>query len=127
MSGRSREIAVWVLTSFLAMSYAGGAPVMLAGGYASQVSERFGYSVEFIYLIGAIQIVGGLALLVRRLASYSATGLSIVMVGAIWSHISVGNAVLPLLPLTYLVLLMLVGYVRRGEAIGLGPGVGSSP
>lgn len=45
--------------------------------------ERWGYPVWFLYLIGALELAGGLAILVPRTASYGALVLATVMLGAL--------------------------------------------
>jgi uncharacterized membrane protein YphA (DoxX/SURF4 family) len=44
--------------------------------------RTWGYPDGFYLVIGAVEVIGGIALLIPRLASYSAIMLAIVMIGA---------------------------------------------
>ncbi|MCZ0752229.1 DoxX family protein [Aeromonas enteropelogenes] len=50
--------------------------------------ERWGYALWFMYLIGTIEVVGGLGLLVNRLSALAAVTLAIMMTGAVITHMN---------------------------------------
>ncbi len=111
---KGKKIALWSLTILLAAAYlmAGGAK--LAG--ASQMVAEFtqwGYPAWFRILIGLAEVSGALLLLIPRLATLGAAGLSVVMVGAIFTHFKNGEGLRAMIPLVLLVLLALLGYARR--------------
>ncbi len=47
--------------------------------------EGWGYGAWFTAVIGSAEILGGIALLVPRLAAYSASGLLVIMLGALYT------------------------------------------
>jgi putative oxidoreductase len=51
---------------------------------------RWGYPVWFRYLVGAVELLGGLGLLAPRLASYAAATLGLVMAGAFVTRLQDG-------------------------------------
>lgn len=70
------------------------------------------------YAVGVAELLGGMLLLVRRLAAFGAIWLGGVMLGAIVIEIVV-LAIPPVVPLTVLVLLALVAWERRAELPGV--------
>jgi uncharacterized membrane protein YphA (DoxX/SURF4 family) len=69
--------------------------IFLASGLAKLASlefelvafERWGYSIWFMYLIGAVEVVGGLGLLMHRFSAAAGAALAIMMIGAIATHV----------------------------------------
>jgi uncharacterized membrane protein YphA (DoxX/SURF4 family) len=51
-------------------------------GFWTPAFERWGYPVWLRWLVGGIEVAGGLLLLVPWVASYAAAALGVVMVGA---------------------------------------------
>jgi putative oxidoreductase len=49
--------------------------------------ERWGYAIWFMYFIGACELAGGLALALNRFRLFAAPALSILMTGAIVTHV----------------------------------------
>jgi len=102
---------VWEVTIFLAALYLIAGISKLAG--APMWVERFlawGYTDTFRVLVALSEIAGAIVLLIPRIASIGAVGLAIVMLGAIFTHLFHGSAVVAILPL---VLVMLLAYVGR--------------
>lgn len=52
--------------------------------------ESWGYSAEFAVAIGILEILGGVMVLIPRVAFYGALILIVIMVGAVYTHISTG-------------------------------------
>ena len=78
---------------------------------------RWGYPDGFYMVVGVLEALGGLLLLVPRLASYSAAMLSIIMIGASLTHLVHGESRRVAPPLIYLALLAIVGVARRRAAL----------
>jgi uncharacterized membrane protein YphA (DoxX/SURF4 family) len=72
----------WILTLLLAVVMAGPGSQKFTSPTWERMFRTWGYPDGFYLVIGAIEVVGGLGLLVPRLASYCAITLSIVMLGA---------------------------------------------
>jgi uncharacterized membrane protein YphA (DoxX/SURF4 family) len=67
--------------------------------------------------IGASEVVGAVALLIRPLASWAALGLAVIMVGAVVLHLRY-DGMGPALPAAVLLLLMAyVAWQRRAVAL----------
>jgi uncharacterized membrane protein YphA (DoxX/SURF4 family) len=78
---------------------------------------RWGYPDGFHLVIGALEALGGLALLVPALASYAALLLASIMAGAALTHLVHGEMQRFPVPLVYLFLIALVGWFRRRSAL----------
>jgi putative oxidoreductase len=81
----------WVLTLLLAVVMVGPGSSKFTGRTWERMFRQWGYPDGFYLVIGAIEVIGGVALLVPRLASYSAILLSLVMVGAAATQILRGG------------------------------------
>ena len=100
-----------ILTWLLALLFiAGGVPKILNLGNFEAEFIRFGYSSGFRLLIGVLEVGGGLALLVPGLALLGAALLLVIMVGATWTLVHVGDAPTP--PIVVGALLALVIVLR---------------
>ena len=81
--------------------------------------EHFGYAPWFMYVIGAMELAGGLMLLAPSLAAVGAIGMMPIMVGAAVSHIVAGDSITATLPaIVVLGLLGWFAYVRRSDILG---------
>jgi len=48
---------------------------------------KYGFPEWFPRVVGAGEVTGGVLLLIPGLAIFGATGLAIIMVGAVWTHV----------------------------------------
>jgi putative oxidoreductase len=79
---------------------------------------RFGYPLWFMYVIGALQLLGAVLLWTRGCVALGAGLLAILMIGAVGSHLLAGDPILmPLPAFVLLILLSGVTYVRRAELL----------
>ena len=74
--------------------------------------ERWGYPGWFLMFIGVVELLGGLGLLLPKTAGWAASGLVVVMLGAVWTHISHQEGAVAFVPVIFLVLLSVVAYLR---------------
>lgn len=80
---KTKALSVLLSLIFLA---SGGAK--LAGMEFEIVAfERWGYPLMFMYFIGAIEVSGGVGLLVSRVSALAGAGLAAMMIGAMATHI----------------------------------------
>ncbi len=118
--------ASWIAIGVGALAYVAAGSAKLAG--ATQMAEGFvhlGLPLWFMTFIGACEVVGAVALLIRPLASWSAVGLAIIMIGAVVLHLRF-DGVAPAIPAGVLLLLMLyVAWQRRRAALFIRPVVAS--
>lgn len=77
---------------------------------------RWGFPPGFHLVVGALEALGGVALLVPSLASYAATGLMAIMVGAVLTHFVHGEMHRVMAPVPHFVLLGILALARRSSA-----------
>ncbi|MBO3732061.1 DoxX family protein [Glycomyces niveus] len=114
--GRALGITTWVFQILLGafMIVASGAPKLFAVEAAATGFDMIGWGDWFMYLVGALEIAGGIGLLIPRVSGLAAIGLSLLMIGA-----AIFNAALLDFPvLTPLILLAFfagIAWVRRHQ------------
>ena len=86
-----RTIGTWLLQVLLAVVMVGPGFQKFTGPTWERMFRAWGYPDKFYLVIGAIEVVGGVLLLVPKLASYSAMVLSAVMIGAAATQILRGG------------------------------------
>ncbi len=88
MTDKTRNTVVWTISGFLAASYmaAGTRKFFFDPETAAAAFRAFGLPDGMVLFIGACEIAGAIALLIPRLAGLAASGLVIIMLGAIYSH-----------------------------------------
>jgi putative oxidoreductase len=117
---KGKKIALWIVSILLAALFLfAGLTKLLAPGQAKAMFVQVGYAAWFATFIGVCETLGGIGLLVPRLAGVAASGLSVVMVGAIYTVIARQHQPLQaMVPLVTLALLIAVGYARFKETRG---------
>lgn len=123
-SSKGRSIAAWVLVVALAVMFLLAALGKLTGA-ATPMFEAWGYPSWFAVLIGAAELAGAIGLLVPRTTRWAAVGLVLVMLGAVFTHVTNGEGAQVLRPLIFLGGLAAVLLLRSGSAGGRSRG--SSP
>lgn len=78
--------ALLAISILLAIAFLGAGSMKLIGGMVEGF-EGYGYPGWFSYFIGACEIAGAIGLFIRKTAVYAASGLLIVMIGAVGTHI----------------------------------------
>lgn len=114
-TGHRARIAGTVLRGLLAAVFLVAGAMKLAGTpFEVAGFTRFGYDLWLMYAVGAVQVLGGLGLLFRGYAALGAGLLAPVMVGAVASHLAVGDPpAMALPPLILFLLLAFVAYAQR--------------
>jgi uncharacterized membrane protein YphA (DoxX/SURF4 family) len=86
-------------------------------GSAAQLEdfERWGFPTWVVYVIGLVELTGGLALLGRTTAPYAASLLVGTMMGAVGTHLSHGEVSRVALPVVLSLLLVMYGWLRRPD------------
>lgn len=111
---RGVNISLWVVSGLLAALYLfAGAGKLISLGDSIETFDAFGYPSTFRVFIGVCELAGAVGLLVPRLATLAAGGLMCIMVGAAYTHVSVGEPPFP--PLVAFALLAFVGWLRRAD------------
>ena len=117
------KIAYWILAAVLAAAFGfAGFLKVSASPMEIEIFTRFGYSLWFMYGIGAAELAGALGLvggrlIDERLPRAAGMGLLVIMVGAIGSHLMY-DPLFMLLPATALSILLLgFLYVSRPATV----------
>jgi uncharacterized membrane protein YphA (DoxX/SURF4 family) len=108
-----RSITTWVLSIILALAFLGAGAAKLSA-QPMMVTEfaLFGYPQWFMYLTGLIEVVSAILLLVPRVAGIGAGLLVCVMLGALGSHLTHGQAAMIGAPAVLLILALILGSLR---------------
>lgn len=106
---------LWGLQIFLGifMIAASAAPKLWGEATAVQIFEDMGTGTWFRLFVGAVELAGGIGLLIARLAGPAAVGLALLMVGAAITQAFVlhGGAMV----LTPVVLIGVFTFIARGR------------
>jgi putative oxidoreductase len=118
---RALNIAAWIASvlGFLLYTVTASPPKLMSNPQAVEGFIKYGYSDGFRLFIGTCEFLGGIALLIPRLAFWAGCGLFIIMLGALYTHLSAGEADKIWGACIGLVLTGLVAYARRGRALFL--------
>ena len=81
----------WLLQLLLAVLMAGPGQDKFRSPNWERMFRVWGYPDGFYLVIGAVEVVGGIGLLIPKLASYSALMLAVVMAGAAFTQIFRGG------------------------------------
>jgi len=114
MRKRISTIVLWVVSAFLALVFlnAGWPKFSDSSGWARAFAQ-WGFPAWFRLLVGAVEVVGGVLLLIPQTAIYAALALAVIMLGAMGTHIVHGNPTAVYHEAVPLVLLSLVIYLRK--------------
>ncbi len=108
-----QKIVTWVLSGLLALAFFGAGLSKLTG-QAMMVHEfsLFGFPLWFMDVTGGIEIAGAVLVLIPRFASIGAAALVCIMAGALFAHLTHGQAGMIGVPLVLLILAVVVGTLR---------------
>lgn len=119
--GRALNITLWTLQIALAAFFVfAGTPKVLGDPVAAEMFAKLGIGDWLQYFTGAVEVAGGIGLLIPRLSSLAAGGLSITMVLASVANLT-ALGMLEAAPMT-LVLAAIFGAIawgRRAQTVRL--------
>jgi uncharacterized membrane protein YphA (DoxX/SURF4 family) len=109
MSSKAGNYALWTSIALIIL-YVGAAGIAKLAGvpYVHSSFPKLGLPSWFGYFIGACEVLGPIALLIRPLRALAALGLGIIMIGATYYH-AVYTPIFQAVPA--FVLLILCGYI----------------
>ena len=111
------QIFLWVVTTAFGvlMLVAGGSKFMQPEMWVSNF-EGWGYPGVLAYVIGALEVVGAVALFVPRLATYAGALIAVIMcVAAATLIMNPGPLGPPTIPLINVIGFAGIAYARRGQ------------
>lgn len=103
---------------FLAVAYGIGSPVFaVAEAMTGVFSARFDYPPEFLYFVSAVQFACVLLLVFRRAVLMGLAALTVLSLGAVYSHFKIGSPLTAIPSLVFTAMQVWYGYrVYRGSA-----------
>lgn len=118
-SNRStKRTLVWAIILILSTVYLAASLPKLGGfGFFDARFERWGYPHWFEMVIGILEAAAAIFLILPSTTVYAAGVLGIIMLGAIFTHLFFGQAILAIIPLIMLCLVVFVGWTRRPSAV----------
>ncbi len=104
---------LWGVTFALSVIYLmAGIPKVGEVGLLMNRFAEWGYSADFMWAIGALEMFGAVLLLFKRTAWLSASGLSIIAGGSIYTHLAAGEYLAVLFPLACFAGLVWIAFER---------------
>ncbi len=87
----SKTTARWIVAVLLAITFVGsGLPKLMGAAGMGARFEAWGYPAAFSYVVGLAELAGGILVLVPRFARGGSLLLSLVMAGAVFTHLRTG-------------------------------------
>lgn len=113
-----KTVGLWIIRILLAAMFVmAGSGKLINPAQFGTAFVNWGYPAWFATVIGAVEVVGGILLLVQRAAFYAAGTLAAVMAGAAFTHLkTTGEAPRAAVPIVLLILSVLVALARRPKA-----------
>ncbi|GAB2823501.1 DoxX family protein [Streptomyces daliensis] len=112
--GRKTNIALWTFQILTAALMFNGAVIKyLASEETVEAFAKFGVGDWFLYFIATAELVGGIALLIPRLAGAAACAFALMMVGAAISEVLVLKSGMLAGPLVTLAVVSFIAWGRR--------------
>ena len=124
-ASRAAHRALWVLQILLGVFFvvASAAPKFLGEAYAVEIFAQIGAGDWFRYVIGVVELAGGIGLMVSRLAGPAAVGLMGLMIGAAYTQAVVLDAPAMITsPAVFFVLFAVIAWGRRESIRAWFPG-----
>ncbi|OZM79261.1 DoxX family protein [Pseudonocardia sp. MH-G8] len=124
-ASRAGHRALWVLQILMGVFFVvvSAAPKFVGDPYAVQIFTEIGAGQWFRYVVGALELAGGIGLLVPRLAGPAALGLMALMIGAGYTQAVVLDAPAMLTsPAVFFVLAAVIAWGRRASITAWIPG-----
>ncbi|SPF00801.1 DoxX family protein [Streptomyces sp. MA5143a] len=119
--GRRARISLGALQIVLALIFAvaSALPKLIAHPSAAESFETLGWGSAGMYTIGALELAGGIGLVIPALASVAGVSLSALMVGAFITQVAVFDGEYAATPLILMVPLLVIAWARREDVAGL--------
>lgn len=117
LNRRIVSLGLWALQFLAAYEFLrAGTAKLMSAPMMVHVFAAVGLGQWFRYLTGAIEVVCGIGLLIPVASGYAAAALSVVMIGAVATHLFILGAP-PSLPLSLLAAMLLVVWGRLWRKI----------
>lgn len=108
-------IASWIVLVLMALGFILASLGKLTGA-ATPAFTNWGYPAWFATFIGAAELAGAIGLLIPKTTRYAVFGLTLVMIGAGYTHLANGEGLQVLRPIMFLALLWVGLWLRQMAA-----------
>lgn len=112
-------VLVWMLQIFIGSMFVLVGVLKFQDPGWQRSFARWGYPDGFYMVVGVLEAVGGALVFVPALTTYAALLLAMVMAGAALTHVLHGELQRLPVPLVYLGVVALAGWLRRKSALRL--------
>lgn len=119
-TSRTRSAVLWTLQVLLAVTYAFSAFGKLTAEAQNVAGfEAMGLGHTGMYIVGALELAGAIAMFVPRLTGLAATCFVALMIGAVVLTLAIGGGPLAAVPATVLLVAAAVAWGRRASTVRL--------
>jgi uncharacterized membrane protein YphA (DoxX/SURF4 family) len=115
MTAKSKNILNWALSVFTALIFVAAGLGKLGDAHTVANFIAWGYSDSFRVFIGVCELLGAISLVIPPFTTLGASGLSVVMLGAVFTHLAHDQAPFAPIPLVLLVIVLHLAYARRSD------------
>ena|ERR1700722_13338329 len=115
MTTKSKNILNWALSCLAALLFVASGLVKFWDPHAAANFIGWGYSDSFRIFIGVCELLGAISLVIPFFTTLGACGLAVVMLGAVFTHLSHDQATTAPLPLVLLFIVLYLAYARRSD------------
>jgi putative oxidoreductase len=119
MARKAATIALWTLSVLLALLFLASGLGKLANGETAaglrfdEQFEAWGLPAWARFPVGLAEVAGAIGLVFPRVRPYAAAGLGLLMLGAVATHLRIGEYELAILPLALGLLAARVAWMAR--------------
>ncbi len=113
-----KTVGLWAVTLLSSVLFiAAAVPQIGDYGFFSERFEQWGYPGWFQLGIGIAEIVAAIFLIIPSTAFYAAGVLMVIMGGAVFTHLALGEAVYAIVPAIMLLALGVIAWARRPQRL----------
>ncbi|MGB2913022.1 MAG: DoxX family protein [Pyrinomonadaceae bacterium] len=111
---KGKNIGSWVLQVMVAGLFMMMAvPKLMSSADVVANFERWGLPGKMYLVIGAFEMLGAIGLLIPKTSALAAIGLIMIMMGALYTHLTHGEMLMAMMPVMVIMMLAFVIYVRN--------------
>ncbi|MEQ8706898.1 MAG: DoxX family protein [Phaeodactylibacter sp.] len=115
---KTKNILAWIIAVLLSLAFLMAGITKITGQAEMVLNfERWGISKNMMYFIGLCEIAAAVGMYLKKWRALAAIGLALLLLGAIGTHIRVGEPFIP--PLVLLILSGLLVWLRKEELLNL--------
>lgn len=111
-----KKIIGWIFTVLIALAFIAAAAGKLRGSAISMFAH-WGYPAWFATVIGVLELLGAIGLLIPKTLRFAIIGLTVIMFGAVYTHLANNEGIQVLRPAIFLAVLWAIYWLRGGPRI----------